>query len=120
MWTGIVQQQERVELIFSSVREEAADGKTIANPVLPNVLHDLFDCFHVSFPKTAPMQIVSADPWRQYVRMRELCCCVVNPGPDLFHDPGQFLQLGARERTAKLFVECQQRIVHTLEQLFGC
>ena len=45
MWPGIVEQQERIELVFATVRKQTSHGKTIPNPMLRNVAYDSFNCF---------------------------------------------------------------------------
>jgi hydroxymethylpyrimidine/phosphomethylpyrimidine kinase len=48
--TGVVQQQERVEVVPASIRKQAADGKTVADPVLRNVLDDAINLLHGNLP----------------------------------------------------------------------
>ena len=43
MRTRVVQQQERIELVATTVREQASHWETVTNPMLRNVTNDSFD-----------------------------------------------------------------------------
>ena len=49
--SGVVQQQERVELLTFLIGEQAADRKTVADPMRPDVANDVSNRFHGSDPR---------------------------------------------------------------------